>query len=178
MHTKIVVLKTLPVSPNHATLNQSLIFFSHIVNTTGSHKYLSRFWRSHSLSVLAAAQLSRWAHINIINDQHHIFADNFCVKILNLCCWQNYLFLLTQRVKVWGVIWCSNLKCSAQQWSREDSRVAWEWEGWWAIRKVTNEANKGNISFPSVSFNHSVASLSEEISDRLLIKWSMVNHWQ
>jgi TRAP-type C4-dicarboxylate transport system permease small subunit len=58
-HTKIVVLTTLPVSPNHSTLNQILIFFSHIVITTGCHQYLGRFGANHSLPVLAATQLSR-----------------------------------------------------------------------------------------------------------------------
>jgi hypothetical protein len=58
-HTKIVELPTLPVSPNRATLNQSMIFSSHIVITTGCYQYLSRFGTNPSLSSLAAAQLRR-----------------------------------------------------------------------------------------------------------------------
>ena len=66
-HTKIVESTTLPVSPNHATFNQSLIFFTHYDITTGCYQNLRTFGNQRSLSILAAAQLGRWPPTNNAN---------------------------------------------------------------------------------------------------------------
>ena len=53
------IVDNFAVSPNHATLNQSMIFSSHIVLTTGCYQYLSRFGTNPSLSRLAAARTTQ-----------------------------------------------------------------------------------------------------------------------
>ena len=113
-HTQIVGLATLQVSLNHAALNQSLIFFSYIVITTGCHHNLGRFERNHSLSILAAAQFSRqvgthqynkWSttHLQIIFVSK-LFLLFFCAvdKIIS--------FLLTQIVKGWEAMWRKDVR--------------------------------------------------------------------
>ena len=97
-HKHCCVLTTLPVSPNHATLNQSLIFFSHIVNTTGSHKYLSRFLKE-SFSVSFGSCATQQVSAHQYNKRSTPYLQIIFVSKFLICAVDESIsLLLTQRM--------------------------------------------------------------------------------
>jgi len=91
------------VSPNFATLNQSLIFFSHIVTTTGCYQYLSRIVSNPYLSAhpFAAAQPTEQVTAHEWNQRPTLLADDFCVHFILFCAVDKTVsLLLTQGVNI------------------------------------------------------------------------------
>ena len=73
-------LTTLPVSPNHSTLNQSLIFFFHIVITTGCNQFLTIYSVQISLHGFYHRRNSAGDLPHMHSTIHLLFADNFSAK--------------------------------------------------------------------------------------------------